>query len=795
MKQGILLLLLCNSLIAYAQTNSRITGEVTDSATQDPLPLVTVALVSKTTGKTQSVFSDSLGRYNFQSVPSGTYYLLYSFIGYDSLSTDTFEIKDNLIEKRSKVALNRKITSLKEVTITATKPLLDIKADGLVYNAASEPQLAGSNTLDLLRKVPLVIVDPNGGIGVAGGSNTKVFIDGKPATLYGNTPADYLTLLPADRIEKVQVITQPSAKYDAEGTGMVILIFTKKNRFKNLTGTIRTMAAAGSYRNALQNGLSLFYKWKKIALSTGVSYTSSMRIDKQTLSRSNKDHSSSLEQVIFDTMRRNNPTFNLNLDIELDSLSSLNINGTYVRWKTKDHIWQENNLLHNMTNDSYDRNIFRLTDISVYTTSLAYSRKFKQQGRELSFLGFYNKRDRDEAYHLTQYQQSVPGYTEDFENPSVNKEWSLQLDYVQPVINDSNQQTGKWETGIRVSLRNVISDFQTFPFEQERSGNFSYDQHVYAAYLNYEITAGKWSFRPGLRYERTMLNAYFNKDRVQIRPYGNLVPYIAVSRRIKDRDILSFSYTQSISRPFLSALNPAINSSDSLNITKGNPELRPAITHQVEAAYTFTLPKNGFLRLGLYGSKTNNSLVQVTRLLPNNVAQTSWENAGLDQKGGAFASWNQPVSEKLRITVNMNGGWQQFSIPSSVENRSGWAIFTSFYFTYNMGKGYNMEGFIMAQSRRIEVQGISSVIIPQYYLLAIGKKLWKDKAGISLRTDSFLTPRQPFTSKYYYPGFIQTNINYLSNQLFQFAFNWRLNVQTSETKSRAARKAQEVPVE
>lgn len=794
MRGLLLLILFCTGIIAIGQPANRVSGKVMDSTDKHPLPFVTITLFEQQTGKTQHRFSDSTGAYSFISISPGMYHLVFSFVGYDSSTSPVFTIRDSSVITIPAISLKHTAMTLKGVTVSSLKPLVEMKADGLMYNATSETQLAGTNTMDLLRKVPLLVVDPNGSISVAGGGSTKIFIDGKPSTLYGNSVADYLTLLPADRIEKVQVITNPSAKYDAEGADRVILIFTKKNRLRNLTGTIRTMGAAGNYRNTLQNGFSLFYKAKQIAFSGGGSYTSSKRIQENLVERSSIDKSSGLMQQVSDTMRRTSPTFNMNIDAELDSLSSLNINGVYVKWNSKDYMLQDNNLHEGNLSRYYTRNIFQGTNNTSYTASLAYSKRFRQEGREFSFLGFYNKRDREERYNLVQSESNRTKYREDYQNLADSREWSMQADYSHPIINNK-KQTGKWETGVKISQLDAQSDYVVTPFDENRSGSFSYKQNVYATYLSYETSLGLWQLRTGLRYEQTALTAFFKRDKVMIDPYKNLIPNIAFSRSFKNQDMLSFSYTQSISRPFMMALNPAINYSDSVNISSGNPALKPTINHRIESAYTFRLAKDGFLRISAFGTKATNSIVQATRLLANGVALTTWENSGLDKSIGISTSWNQPVTKQLKITLNINTSWREIRIPISGLGSSRWMAFSSFYFTYAMGKGYNMEGFIMSQTPRIEVQGRSSVIFPQYYLLAIGKKLWKDKAGISFRMDSFFTPRQPFTSEYHYPDFTQKNIYYLSNQVFQLAFNWRFNQQVKETRSRAAGKAQSVSAE
>lgn len=787
MKPVIVLVFLLIAITGYSQPNS-LTGKTADAKTGKPLSFVTIALVDSLNNKIKQTFSATTGAYSFTAIPAGIYTLKFSFIGYDSLKTSPFPIYDSTHLTCETIFLKQDTSILAAVTVTSRKPTIETKIDGLIYNAANEPQIAGGSSIDVLRKVPLLSVNQNGEISVAGYSTVRIFIDDKPAELFGMSPADYLAQLPADRIDRVRVITNPSARYDAEG-GAVVLIYTKKNRSKNLTGSMRINGGIGDYRDDASSNLNLFYKTGKLGFSFGVGYSRGHFHRENITERRAISQLQTLNQHIYDTLQRNSTPFNFGIDIEIDSLNSFNVNANFVLYDFHNIFRQDAQL----KSGSAQRNYSRTTDQNgrnrFPTVSLAYNKRFKKSEKEFTFLTYYSSRNTDLDYTLRHVEQNS-GYEEMFNNSTDNNELSLQADYVHP-INKKN----KIETGIKTLFRKAVSDYEILPYDAARSGSLSYSQNVYAGYGSYETMLGKWQWRSGIRFEQTAVDAQFNNDKVNIEPYTNIIPNIIFARNFKNNHSLSFSFSQSIQRPFINQLNPATSYSDSLNIMRGNPELDPQLTNRIEAAYTMRMKAGSFLRISFYGTAIDNSITQIRRLLPGGIALTSWENIGRDNRIGFSANWNQQLSTRWKMIVVVNGSWTEQRVKELGLYANGCTLFSSLYFNYASPKGFSLDAFVMSRTRSVDLQGKAWMVFPQYYFLTASQRFLKDRLGISLSAESFFTPTQPFTYEYQDATFFQRSTSYMSNRIFILRLNYRFNQKVSETQTRAGSKARSVPVD
>jgi len=778
---GIILLLFC-CCKSFGQKS--LYGKIAGADTKQAMAFASITIVNAA-GKPYTItVADTAGRYMAPMPVAGAYILQCVLVGYDTarIAFTVLPGRDTLLMPT--VYLVRTNVQLQHVTVSVRRAVIERQADGLVYNINENDQAAGNNALEVLRKVPMVMVTAEGAISIIGKATVKILIDDKPAELYGANPGDFLAQLPADKIDRIKVITNPSAKYDAEGAASVLLIYTKKHFLQNFTGSARV-----EVRNRFNNvyGVGMFYKKRRLSLSLNTSYNTFLRFNIKNITRTTfTQPASQLYETINDTTKSMGYSTSLNTDWEIDSLNAVSINVTVNGSTHHEQEGQQINMLYSNSKQQYSRMAYG-GDRNIYPVySLAYSKHFKKQGRELSFLSYYNTRYFRDEYSLNQFADEG-NYTDRYKTVTHNNELSMQADYVNPVT-----KTIKWEAGAKAATRMAGSVFTRTPYDGLRSGVFDYRQRIAAAYFNIEFPLKRWKLRTGIRYEQTSITATFSSKQVYVAPYKNVVPNLLLSKNYNNNNILSLSYTQNIYRPYISYLNPVVDYSDSLNLSSGNPALKPAVIHTVEAAFTLSLQKNNFLRLAVYGTSSNNLITQIRRIQANNVMLNTWQNVGVDHSTGISASLNQAITKKLKAVLNVNAYWQQRKVPEMQLTNKGIRLYQTLYLTYNATSTFFMEGFIMFQTRAIDLQGFTYYATPQYYVMSATKKLSNNRFSINFTINNPFSPRQAYVQEFADKDFKQKTREFNSYRTFFLRFNWRFNGKLSETHSSAGNKSQQV---
>ncbi len=781
-----LLLFMALSCLAgslYAQ-KTKITGYVIDSAATKAVEFATVALLKE--GKPiDGTTADENGKFTFQKVSEGTYQVKISFIGYHPRTIDHIRVNQEEEIDLGAIKLGQNAISLQEVKVTEQKALFEEKPDRLIYHAEKDLTAKGGNATDILRKIPAISVDMDGNVELRGSGNIKVLVNNKPSNIMARSVAEALKQIPADIISKVEVITSPSAKYDAEGTAGIINIITKSNNLEGMNGSIN--AATRQWGDNLNGNLN--FRKKKTGLSARGGFNRWLNQGGSTSQRESSVESltSTLMQRSFYNGEGRNAYGNLTFDWDIDSLNR--ISAGYNMYDGK------NGMNFDFLNDfsmtggvreTFTRDLFRVYDWVGQTFNLDYTKTFRKPKRELTFLSLYSSEGEDGDYHFDQFTENklLPSYREKSLNLSNNGEGTLQLDFTNPLDSSSTM-----EIGMKAIMRNVKSDY-TVQNAPDGSDNFvdvpalanifNYSQQVASTYLTYSYAGkSKWGVNAGLRYEHTFIQAEFLAGEVSFNDsYGNLIPNISFSRSLPKDHKLRLSYSQRIQRPMLWFLNPYVNASEPKSTYSGNPYLKPELTHSAELNYNVYLGQNSF-NTALFVRQTNNAFERVRTFTEDGIAQLAYQNIARNSSYGLTVSSN--LKAKKHLSANISGNLFYNILQSPVTSNENWMYRLSLNSTYDFGKGFKAQFFGFFNSPRIILQGRMGGY--QYYNIALQKEFTKQKLTIGAGYENFLRPSLTQKSVFSSPEFSQVNETTFFNR------GWRFNLTYNFGKLKAGQKS------
>lgn len=633
----------------------KIEGQIMDSLTNEVLSYSSIALKKKGSSIVlDGVLADDNGNFRFNDVTNGNYDLYISYVGYPekkiTLET-TLKAPDlNL----GKILLSASANVLSEIEIKEDRVLIENKADKLVFNAENDASIAGGDATDVLRKVPMLSVDLNGNVSLRGSQNVRILINGKPSGMFSSNVADALKMFPADQIKQVEVITSPSAKYDAEGSAGIINIITKKQNIEGVAGSINT--SIGNRQNSLFANLNVG-KGRFGLSSSGAVFYSIPSNGSNSFTRLDKITGGTITQLGNMKTSRLGGNGSLSAFYDFNGYNSINSTLTFrgfgfdTEGTTMGNISQQD-LMDNFNRINKGDNFF-----GGFDWNTDYTHKFaKREGQELSFGIQYMKQNNNQNFTLEEtHDISLLNRNTDLNNEGVNNEITSQVDYEHPF-----SKTIKLETGAKMILRNIVSDYNSQAFDINTGytpliERFNYFQNVYAGYASLNFTiARKYSLISGLRYEQTDIKGTFdyskelNFDKIK---YNNLLPNVTISRTFSGFRTLKLGYSQRIQRPSLQFINPFNNNQDFINRTVGNPLLNPEIVQQVELGYNFTY--KGFSTFSsLFYKYTDGIIEQILSLDENQLSVNTYENIGTNNSIGL----NTFVSKTINLITLRTGG-------------------------------------------------------------------------------------------------------------------------------------------
>ena len=607
-KFNMLLLLILLNLASKAQSSGKISGTITDGGNQKIIDAATISLLKlKDSSLVKLSLSDKEGHFSFENVRNGTYLVMATSIGHRKVYSNKIAITNNDDISIRSLQLVAQTTTLKEVAVENKKPFIERKIDKTILNVDASITNAGSTALDVLEKAPGVSVDKDGNISLKGKQGVMVMLDGKPSYISGADLVNFLRNLPASNLDQIEIMTNPSAKYDAAGNSGIINIKTKKIKQKGFNGSLSTTYGQGDYSKT-NNSLNLNYRVGKINVFSTVSANYRKNFEDLYINRKYTNSDKSLKAIFNQNTNsiKNNYNYNAKLGMDFYASKKTTLGFVLTGYTTPGNETGNSTSFLTSSNGKLD-SIVTADRIENYEwknggINLNLRHTFDSTGRELSAdidILNYNS-NKDQSFKNGIYNPDWTNRNNDElagELPSKIKIYSAKVDYSQPL-----KKGLKMDAGVKFSYVtsdnnanyfNVINNSKNIDWD--KTNHFTYKENINAAYINLSKTIKKWGLQAGLRAENTN-NAgdqFGNPDQVAHpdssfkKGYTNIFPTAYASYDANKKNQFAFSFGRRINRPDYEDLNPFLFFLDKFTYGAGNPFLKPLYANVFEVSHTY----------------------------------------------------------------------------------------------------------------------------------------------------------------------------------------------------------------
>lgn len=754
-----------------------IKGVLKDSANGKPVVYATMHLYNKGETVVNSSYSNESGAFSlsYTSGLSDTLTLIISALGFKEKRVTILPDLRTGRNTEMIIDLAASDKSLENVTVLSTRRVIEIRPGMIVYHAANDVTNKGGTAADILRKAPVLNVDGQGNVSLRGSSNLKILINGKYSGQIARSPADALNMMPADLVKSVEVITTPSARYDAEGAAGVVNIITKKNRSNfngnleiaagNLEQVINPRIAATSEKlNFSIHGHLHRLRYKTAKRMDRISPASQDRLKQNVQSNNAAPHGSADVSIIYSA----------NSQTEL----SLGANTWFGQWPGNATITTHQYDATGKPQAAYRQILGRKENYFGSDIYLGLDHQFKKANRSLNILSQFTPSHSNEPYNFALYDQSsLPYYQEINNNRVLNREWTIQVDYLHP-FNEKGQYI--LETGTKAVARTAMNDYQVTTQsgselpqpDVNRTDVFNYRQSIWAVYA---ILKSKWEHNwyaeGGLRYESTNIKGQFTHQPQRIRNhFGNLIPSFNITKKINEFHMTGLNYTVRITRPYIWDLNPNANASDPKNIETGNPDLNPEIMQQAEFTYGLQASSGWFVNTAVFWKRTHNAIIDFTEIGTDGVGVTRKENMASNVVYGfnlstsirPSSSWSTNGNFNLNYLNYTQGLWQFF-------NR-GWAVDVNLNSTLKLPYQMAIQAFGEYTSRKVTLQGFETS--RYYYTFALQKEITQPRLTLTFMTANPFTKYITQTHHITTPTFLSNALNHSYLRSFRVTLSW-----------------------
>lgn len=699
-------LILMLALCAKAQNTQHsytITGVVADSVTHEgePYATLTIARADSAAKPVKQALTDIKGRFCISSSGTGSYLLMVRSMGRKPMqraytvdaTTRTIDLGTLLLQDGG--------NQLETVEVVAYKPLVKADVDKIAYSVEDDPEANTNTVIEMLKKVPMVTVDGQDNIRVNGNSSFKIYVNGKPNNMMTKNPKEVLKSMPASSIKKIEVITNPGPKYDAEGVGGILNIVTEGKGPEGYNATFSGRANNSSY------GGGLYATVKQGKLTMSVNYNASSNHSPKGYTYSDRSQIGTdgtvTSSTVTDGYTKGHSQWqggDVEASYEIDTLRLITGSFSLSKFTSKrdalntafSTVPATGQRLYGYRSPSHSKENW-----DDYSASLDYQRSFSVKDRllTLSYRLESSPSTSDSRYLYTDREAADDWQTfidrmrdQRMDGDENTMEHTFQIDYTTPFAKHHT-----WEAGVKYILRrnksdndryNLGTDDKDETYDSDNSSHYRHHNDILAAYTGYGLTLDKWSARLGLRYEHTLQKVEYLLGRGTNfhKNFDDLVPSARLGYKFSDATNLSLGYKMRINRPGIWYLNPYLDDRIPDAISQGNPNLDTEKSHAVDLQFSSYNSKLTYTLTGTYRF-VNNSIESVDRLvndrdiegLPNptgkDVIYSSYANIGHIQYAGlmAYANWT-PITN-TRITLNGSVGYSHMSDGQSLRNH-GW---------------------------------------------------------------------------------------------------------------------------
>ncbi len=775
-----------------SQTRVRLKGQIVDASSGEGVPYATVSILDSLSAPIAAWATDGKGMFDSEVRVTGRHTVSASAIGFDRSSKE-YDIAAPATDI-GQLQLSSGGIQIEGVVVTAAVPLVRADVDKISYNVTADPEAPVNTLLDMLRKVPLLSVDAEDNVLVQGQSNYKVLVNGKSSPMMDRSFKEVVRSMPANSIKNIEVITNPSSRYEAEGIGGIINIVTNRG-------------ALGGFNGSLSLGADSFGSFQAntfLSATTGKFSVSGYVAGIMQRRPTGRSHSWQ-ENLLSDEFRfRNSESssrqnidaviYQLQASYEIDSLNLLTMS------------LMGQHLGAGMPNDSRttftDPSGVVMRDFTSIITSdikpgylsgnFDYQRLFRKPDRVLT-ASYMISTDRQDQHSLTRIDGLVnyPSYLQRTRDNVKDMGHTFQLDYVDP-LSDKHSI----ETGVKFILRQSDSDPETserptdadpWTVDPARRNGLDYDRYIMGLYGAYTFKLSKFSIKAGARLENSWNHGVFLNSDADT-PFDNrqfnVIPYATLSFTPKPGGSrYSLSYTQRLSRPGIWYLNPYVNDLDPMNISFGNPDLDAEVAHTFNATYGIFGPKTS-LNLTAIAMFVNNGIELLATADENGVTTSTYHNIGREAHYSLNGYFSWRPSGKFTFSANVNSSWVELEGTGGRKNNGLW---------YNanaqtrvaLWKGGAVTANAYYSAPQIQLQGEGMKYY--YYGMGLSQQAFKQKVTFTLSTNMPFQKELHYTSSSEDPTFRRRNESWSPARTVRFNASW--NFGKSQVQVKRARRS------
>jgi len=744
----LLLFFLIGTSCAYSQTTIR--GKVRDAETGKPLEFTNVALLNPSDSTLiTGAMSGANGNFSIETQP-GNYLVRAGFMGYQ-LAYKRVEVGNEPVNVGN-LRLAPTEEMLEEVTVTGVQSMFKSDIDKRTYNVENSILAEGASASELLNTLPSIQIDEEGGISMRGSGNVLIYINGRPTNLSSEETESILAQFPANSIKNVELITNPSSRYDAQGVGGIINIILKKDERMGVNGQVN--AAVGT-RDKYQTGFNINYGVGNFNLYSSYNYQYRNLFEiSESLRRTQAPNVSPFLDQDFNTDAHNQShLFRLGGDYYINENATIGVYGQFNRSsRDRSRIYNQRHQDINRNLDSlYNRTLTEDQFSRNIETGITFNYDLDTIGQQLyaSFSYANNEQERteffDQLFFNTQ-REEVPQNRQDqiYGRPSQSDLFIGQVDYTKPFSGG-----GRLEAGLKTTMlfNNLAQTFDQLDLStgiyipnDTITNRFTFEELVHAGYLVYRNRFNKFAYQAGIRAEQTFTTGFdLNTDQEYVNNYFNIFPSLYTTYDLGNNTEILANYSRRINRPGAGQMAPFYNAQDLLNTRFGNPMLQPEFTDSYEAG--LNKEWDWLLFTGTaYHRRTTNAMTRIISLLNNNAAVQLWENAASRRDTGLELINQFQFSQTFDATLSGNFFYSEVFGDNIRENFNN----SNFTWTLSLLSNYVIPNVVTLQ---LMADYRGPIILPQgeiepIYGLNIGARrdLWNKRATISLNvTDVFNT--------------------------------------------------------